>query len=98
MLTLAAVAPFERHCLGQRGLFEFEARVKIQLSRIHGFMPQPQGNDGTIDTALKQIHRGAVAPMPLAQAELTQFDRLYGNWGAVRHVGQFSLGGSGDTS
>jgi hypothetical protein len=29
-------------------------------------MPEPQGNDGSINAMLKKIHRSAVAAMPLA--------------------------------
>src|SRR5690242_312375 len=50
----------KRFCFRQSLLFKFKARVKVNLSRVHGFMSQPQGNDRTIDTALKQIHRSAV--------------------------------------
>ena len=34
--------------------------MKVNLSRIHSFVPKPQSNNRTINARLKQIHRGAV--------------------------------------
>src|SRR6266516_3043285 len=50
----------EGFCFRESLLFEFKARMKVNLSRIHSFVSEPQSDNRTINARLKQIHRGAV--------------------------------------
>ena len=46
---------------GQGLLLDGEVRVQIDLRRLHGLVAQPQRDYRTIDTRLKQLHRGGMA-------------------------------------
>jgi hypothetical protein len=47
--------------LGERLFFQFKAGVKVNLRCVHSLMAKPQRDDGTINAALQQVHRGAVS-------------------------------------
>lgn len=47
--------------LSESLLFEFQARVKVNLSRFHSFVPEPQSNDGTIHACLEKVHGRGVS-------------------------------------
>jgi len=47
--------------LGKSSFFQFEARLKINLSRFHTFVSKPQCNHRTINTVLEKIHCRAVS-------------------------------------
>jgi hypothetical protein len=39
--------------------------MKVNLGGFDRLVAQPQGNDGTVNTGLKQFHGSRVAPMSL---------------------------------
>jgi len=47
--------------LGKSSFFQFETRLKINLSRFHTFVSKPQCNHRTINTVLEKIHCRAVS-------------------------------------
>jgi hypothetical protein len=59
--TVSRRPSVERLGFGERLFFEFEAGVEINLRCVHSFMSEPQRDDGTINAALQQVHRGAVS-------------------------------------
>jgi len=59
--AVSARSAVKGFCLGECLFFEFKTRMKINLRRVHSFVPEPQSDDGTINAALEQIHRRAVS-------------------------------------
>ena len=57
--------PFEfalqRFRFAQRLLLHCECGFQIDLSRFHGFMPEPQGNDGAVHAPLQQVEGHGVS-------------------------------------
>jgi hypothetical protein len=59
--TVSRWPTVERLGFGERLFFEFKTGVEINLRCVHSLMTQPQRNDGTINAALQQVHRGAMS-------------------------------------
>jgi hypothetical protein len=49
----------------ERLLFHGKCCLQVHLSCFHGFVTEPQSDDGAINTLLKKIHSNGVAPMSL---------------------------------
>src|SRR5439155_16322455 len=62
IIRLVATGPtVHRRRLIERLLLEFETGMEIHLRGVHRLVPKPQGDHRTVNTAVQQRHRGAVA-------------------------------------
>ena len=59
--SVATGLTIDRRGLLECLLLELKTRVQIDLRGVHGFVPEPQSDDRTVDTAVQERHRRAVA-------------------------------------
>ena len=59
--SVAAGLTIDRRGLLECLLLELKPRVQLDLRSVHGFVPKPQGDHRTVDTAVQERHRSTGA-------------------------------------